>query len=487
MQIRRFSFFLIIHFISLILIIESLFFLLAVIVSFIYHEEVRGQMVTSLFILLIPGLLLFLLTVNKRLSNLTKKESIFIVASGWVVMALFGSVPYLITKAIPQFSYAFFESMSGFTTTGSSILTDVEALPKSILFWRSETHWIGGMGIIVLIIALSPVLIYNSFHLYCSEMSNVVDDRAMTRIKYFARRIWLIYIGLTFIETISLKIAGMPLFDSICHSFATVATGGFSTKNASLAAYSPAIQYIVMFFMVLSGMNFMVHVLALKGNFTKIRKSEELKFYLLIMFVAGTIISVALMCIKSMPLEASVRNAFFQVVSVLTATGFVSNDYLLWPPFSVMIIMMLMLVGASSGSTGGGVKVIRNVIALKKVRQSFKNIAHPNAINYVRYNGHILKSDQVLSVLAFIILYYLIVGGGTFFMMCLGLDKSTSFGAVVTTMGGIGPGFGNVGPTGNFSQIPEAGKYFLVTIMVVGRLEIYPVLIILTPWFWKDN
>ena len=282
----------------------------------------------------------------------------------------------------------FFESFSGFTTTGSSILADIEALPKSILFWRSETHWIGGMGIIVLVVAIMPFLKIHGIYLFYSEASNVDNEKISTRIRKVARNLWLIYMGLTVAEIIFLSIGGMPLFDSVCHSFATVATGGFSTKNDSIAGYSPYIQYVITFFMLLSGINFTVHFLMLRRRFKSVFHNEELRAYLLVILFVGGIITLVLYFIhREYGLESAFRSAFFQVVSIITATGFATADYLQWPVQAILLIGMLMLIGASAGSTGGGVKVIRHVIALKKMKLTFSEILSPNKVKLLHYNG----------------------------------------------------------------------------------------------------
>ncbi len=483
---KRFNYLLIIHFISNVLLIESFFVLLAVGTSIVYNDGVTSRMVVAFLLMFCVGALMFLLTRRREKSEPSKQESLIIVSIGWFVMALFGTVPYILTQSIPYFCNAFFESMSGFTTTGSSILVDIEVLPKSILFWRSETHWIGGMGIIVLLVAILPFIIKNGMYLFNSEMSHVVEEKTLVKIKYVARRIWLIYIGLTVVETLLLWFSGMELFDSVCHSFATVATGGFSTKNDSITGYSPLIQYIIMVFMVLSGMNFALHILSLKGNLKRVLKNEELRFYFLIIFVIATLIAISLIIYDSFPVEKAFRDSFFQVISVITATGFATADYLLWPLHTILLIVFLMLIGASAGSTGGGIKVIRNLIALKKIKNSLHRIINPNSITPIKYNNKVISTDQVSGVLTFIFMYYMIIVAGTFIMNLIGTDSATSLGAVITTMGGIGPGFGKVGPAANFSEIPEAGKYFLTFTMVIGRLEIYPVLIIFTRWFWKN-
>ncbi len=414
------------------------------------------------------------------------RESFVIVTFSWLTMGLVGTLPYITTGSIPDFTNAFFESVSGFTTTGSSILSDIEALPKSILFWRAETHWIGGMGIIVLVVAIMPFLKMNGIYLFYSEASSVDNEKMYTRMRYVARNLWFIYLGLTGIETLLLWAGGMTFFDSICHSFATIATGGFSTKNDSLAGYSPYIQYVVTIFMLLSGINFTVHALAIRGNYKNAFKNEELRLYLKIILVVGALITALLVYQHhEISFEQNFRAAFFQVVSVLTATGFATADYLEWPVQAIGLIALLMLIGASSGSTGGGVKVIRHLIVFKRVKILYKEVYSPNVVRLVRYNGRVVNPDQVTRILAFVITYYGILIFSTLIMMLWTSDFATSFGAVATSMAGIGPGFGSVGPASNFLHLPMGSKYFLAALMIVGRLEIYSVLILFTPTFWR--
>jgi trk system potassium uptake protein TrkH len=487
MKISKISLPLIFHFVSLVVTFESLFMLLAVFVSFIYRETIAPTFFYTFIGTMLFGIGLNVLTRKQRYIEPSKRESFIIVSLGWVIMGLVGTLPYLTTGSIPQFTNAFFESISGFTTTGSSILADIEALPKSILFWRAETHWIGGMGIIVLVIAIMPFLKINGIYLFYSEISSVANEKVSTRIKTIARNLWLIYMGLTFVEIILLWFGGMPLFDSVCHSFATVATGGFSTKNDSIAGYSPFIQYTIAFFMLLSGINFTVHFKLLKGRFTSASKNEELRLYLKIIFVVGAIITLLLFFQqRELGFEPAFRSSFFQVISIITATGFATADYLQWPIQAIILIGILMLIGASSGSTGGGVKVIRHLIAYKQIKQSIKDIIYPNTIKVIRYNGNLIKAEFVQNILTFIFFYYLIVVVGTFTMMYWTKDLATSFGAVATSMAGIGPGFGSVGPVSNFLHLPVGAKYFLTLLMVVGRLEVYSLLVIFTPAFWRD-
>ncbi len=482
---RKINFVIIIHIISIIVLFEGIFMLPTLGVSLFYQEHIFNDLLESILSTWLIGGVLYMLTWKYRFAEPGVHESLIIASMGWVFLALFGSFPYLFTGSIPHFVDAYFESMSGFTTTGSSILTDIEALPRSILLWRSLTHWIGGMGIIVLVIAIMPFLKINGLQLFSSEASVVVDEKISTKIRYVARNIWLIYVGFTIVETLLLTIGGMHLFDSVCHSFATVATGGFSTKNTSIADYSPYIQYVIIVFMALSGINFSLHVLSMQGKIQTAFKNQELHLYLKIIVFVGLVLTFILFYSQPISFEKAFRDSFFQVVSVLTATGFATTDYLIWPIQGIMLIALLMLIGASAGSTGGGVKVIRHVINFQYIKQSAKRILHPNAIFNIRYNNQILANSHVNSVMTFILIYYGIVVMGTFAMVGIGNDWGTSFGSVLTTMGGIGPGFGKVGPASNFAMISDSSKYLLSFFMLLGRLEIFPILTLFTNWFWR--
>lgn len=485
MKHRKINIFIIIHIISVIILFEGLFMIPAFIVSLIYKEHISPDLIRAIFLTLGIGAVLNVSTRKSHNAEPGVRESLVIASFGWIILALVGSFPYLVTGAIPHFVDAFFESMSGFTTTGSSILTDIEALPKSILFWRSLTHWIGGMGIIVLVIAIMPFLKISGTQLFSSEASVVVEEKVSTKIKYVAQNIWMIYVGFTVLETILLMFGGMPLFDSICHSFATVATGGFSTKNTSITDYSPYIQYVITIFMALSGINFALHVLAIKGRYKQALKNQELHLYLKVIIGVGFILTFILYFNQQITFEKAFRDSFFQVVSVITATGFATADYLVWPIQGIILMAFLMLVGACAGSTGGGVKVIRHVISLQYLRRSIRRVIHPKAVFNVKYNNKMLNTSQVSSVITFIIIYYGVVIIGTFIMMILGNSWPTSFGSVLTTMGGVGPGFGLVGPASNFSMLSDGSKYLLSFSMLLGRLEIFPVLTLFTGWFWR--
>jgi trk system potassium uptake protein TrkH len=458
--------------------------LFAAFISILYHEAIVRELFITFAGTCSFGLVLNLLTRNQRGVEPTRSESFLIVTLGWIILGLVGSLPYLFTNSIPQFANAFFESISGFTTTGSSILADIEALPKSILFWRAETHWIGGMGIIVLVVAIMPFLKISGISLFYSEISSVTNEKISTKIRYVARNLWLVYVGLTFIEVVLLMLGKMPLFDSVCHSFATIATGGFSTQNDSIASYSPYIQYVITIFMLLSGINFVLHIMLLKGRYKTVFKNEELRLYLLIILGFGLAIAFILFFNGNISFEKAFRDSFFQVVSVITATGFATADYLQWPSQAILLIALLMLIGASSGSTGGGVKVIRHVILIKKIRHTFRELINPKAINLIQYNKLQIKPDFVGQVLTFIVIYYTIILVGGFLLMLTGLDAPSAFGSAATCMGGIGPGFGTVGPVSNFLHLSDVAKYFLTLLMLIGRLEIYAVLILFTRSFW---
>jgi len=376
-----------------------------------------------------------------------------------------------------------FESVSGFTTTGSSILTDIEALPKSILFWRSLTHWIGGLGIIVLVIIIMPSLKIGSYQLFTSESS--LREKIHPRMKAVGSRLLLIYISLTFIQVILMCIGGMSLYESLCHAFGTVATGGFSPKNTSIAGYSPYIQYVTMIFMFLAGTNFVIHYFIIKAKFKKILSNDEFWFYLFSIVFSGLFVSVFLYLNSNFSFEKSFRDAFFQVISIITCTGFATADYLLWPGFLWIFIFALMFLGGSTGSTAGGIKMARHLMFLKSIRENYKKLIHPHMVSVVRLNGNVISEENRLSIKTFISWYILVFIMGTFLLILTGIDGKTAAGAAITTMGGIGPGIGTVGPASNFAHLPEVGKMILILLMLLGRLELYTILILFTPAYWK--
>lgn len=474
--------------------------LLAALMSLIYKDGVTSQITYAGLIVILLGGLTMLATRNPN-KEMGKREGYIVVAFGWLIMSLSGTLPYVFTETIPNFTNAFFETMSGYTTTGSTILNDIEVLPEGVLFWRSLTHWIGGMGIIVLAIAILPLLGIGGMQLFAAEAPGPSADKLHPRITDTAKRLWLIYFGYTLAETILLQVAGMTFFDAINHSMCTLSTGGFSTKNASLAYWNdqPMIQYIVIVFMFLAGTNFVLSYFAFKGKIYKIIKDEEFKLY----FKFITIFTIIAACIiyfnadaaissinHPMVLgkaESSFRHALFQVLSIITTTGFVTADYTLWTSFLMVFFFGLMFLGGSAGSTSGGVKVVRHLLMIKNGFIEFKRTLHPNAVLPVRYNKKSISGDIVFNILAFFILYMLsfIVGALGFSM--LGLDFESSIGVAASSLGNVGPALGDFGPVDNFYNMPTLGKWWCSFLMLIGRLELFTVLILFTPFFWRNR
>lgn len=476
---------LIFYTIGLVLLFESLFMLLTLVVTIIYQTNNFAPILASFIITSSIGLLLIGTNhKNRFIKDPTIRDSFLIVSLSWFFMSLFGSLPYILSDEIPLFVNAFFECISGFTTTGSSILTDIEALSKDMLFWRSITHLIGGMGIIVLVVAVFPFFNIGGNRMFSAESSKVSFEKIKPKIIDTTKRLWLIYMGLTFAQIILLKVAGMDWFDSICHSFATIATGGFSTKNASAAAFSPLIQYIITFFMFLAGMNFTLHYFMLKGGFSRVFRNEEFRFYL-ILTLTVTLTLTFLIMKPEMSIEKSFRDSLFQVVSIITTTGFATTDYLQWPIPGWMIIFFLMFVGGCAGSTAGGIKIIRHLLILKNVTNIIKRIITPHRVILLKYNNQPIDENAANGIMSFFFIYLLTFVIGTVVMIFTGLDFESAIGSVNATLGCVGPGIGSVGPVNNFYHISDFGKYFLSFLMLLGRLEFYSLLILFTPSFWK--
>ncbi len=472
------------HVVSISVIFESIFMLSCVAVAWYFKESAVWPLFFSFLISIGLGGVGFLLT-RKRILEHSVKDSFMSVVMTWLVISLFGSIPYLLTGSIPLFADAFFETVSGFTTTGASILKDIEIVPKSVLLWRAETHWIGGMGIIVLVIALLPSFKIGGQQMMMAEGSFFNSEKIKSKTIDVAKRMWFIYFVLTVAEIILLAVAGMDLFDSVCHSFATIATGGFGTKNSSIINYSPAIQYIIIVFMTLSGMNFTLHYLLFHGKFRKVFKNEEMKTYLAIILISSLVITFGIQSAFNLGWEKSFRDALFQVSSIITATGFVSANYELWPDASKWVIFLVMLIGACVGSTGGGIKVARYVVAFKNLKHYLLMTLRPNSVVVTKYNGVPYSPEVSTGVISFIFIYFMTIIVGTIVLILTGLDGVTACSAVTTTLGGIGPGFNEVGPIDNFSGISVFAKYYLSFNMILGRLEIMSILVLLVPSFYR--
>ncbi|MFV0590328.1 MAG: TrkH family potassium uptake protein [Draconibacterium sp.] len=471
---------------GLLLVVEGLAMLIALAVALIYGEKDSTAFLISAGINLALGALITYATWNSK-KDIGKREGFIIVTMVWVVFSFFGCLPYIISGSIPSFTDAFFETISGFTTTGSSILNDIEALPHGILFWRSITQWLGGMGIIVLSLAILPVFGIGGMQLFMAEVPGPTPDKISPRIAQTAKTLWGIYLLFTLFETILLWIGGMSFFDSICHSFTTMATGGFSTKQASIAFWpSPFIQYVITFFMFVAGTNFTLSYMAITGRFSAVIKDEEFKYYSLITLCFSAVITGGLLLSSQLSFENAFREALFQVVSIVTTTGFATADYLVWPPFLTMLIFALFFFGGSAGSTGGGIKIMRIVVLAKNGYYELKRLVHPHAIIPVKFNRHSVDAKIVTNVLAFFMLYMVIFFVSTILFTLIEPDMESSMGAVATSLGNIGPGLGSVGPAENFYHISPLGKWFLSFLMLLGRLELFTVLVLFSPSFWKE-
>ena len=463
------------------------FMLLASLLSLVYKDGVTQHLVVSGISTLLIGFLLMISTKNHS-KEMSKRQGYIVVAFGWIVMAFSGTLPYILTGSITNFTNAFFETISGYTTTGSTILNDIEVLPEGILFWRSLTHWIGGMGIIVLAIAILPLLGIGGMQLFAAEAPGPGTDKLHPRITDTAKRLWLIYFGYTAIETLFLKLAGMSFFDALNHSMSTLSTGGFSTKNASLAHWNdtPLIQYIVVLFMFLAGTNFVLSYFGFKANFSRIFKDEEFKLYakficVFTIITALTIYSSSVFSSASSfnhplifgEIEATIRHALFQVVAIVTTTGFVTADFMAWPYFLVVFFFGMMFLGGSSGSTSGGVKVVRHLVLIRNGFLEFKRSLHPNAVLPVRYNLKTISGDIVFNVLGFFMLYMLSFIIGALGFAFIGLDFESAVGVAASSLGNVGPALGDFGPAHNFYEMSQTGKLWAAFLMLIGRLELF--------------
>lgn len=471
------------------LLFESAFLLTALAVSVIYGD---GQWQSFLITALASAGLGMICIVAGRKANgiIGRREGSVIVTSIWIIFSLVGMLPYLLTGSIPSVTDAFFETMSGFTTTGASILDNIESLSPGILFWRSLTHWIGGLGIIVISMALLPIFGFSSVQLFSFEATGPTKDKIHPKMSETAKRLLGVYVGLTVIETLFLQLAGMGWFDAVNHSFATIATGGFSTKQQSLGYWdTPAIQYIIIVFMFLAGVNFSLFYFLIKRKVKKVISNQELQFYILIVAVVTFLLGITMYKPDSFSsfanFEKLFRDSLFTVVSIITTTGFGSVDYMQLAPVAWVLILIIMLIGASAGSTAGGMKVIRVVLVVKYAYYEFKRIIHPNAVFPVRYNGLIVKEDVITKVLSFIVLYILIILAGVVVLAFSGMGFLESLGSMITCISDVGPGLGTTGPAYSYSSIPAFSKWFLSLVMLIGRLEVFTVLVVFTPVFWK--
>ena len=470
---------------GILLLINAFFMLVCLPVGFYQWEDDLSSLVYAALCSGVLGGALFAAGRKPKIMELSKKDGYIVVTFGWFAMCFCGSLPYIFSGEIPEWSNAIFETVSGYSTTGATILTDIEGVDHSILLWRSFTQWIGGMGIIVLTIAILPLLGIGGMQLFVAEAPGITPDKIRPRIKDTAKRLWLIYVGLTGLECIFLLLGGMSFFDAINHSLTTMATGGFSTKNASTAEFAPYFQYVFIVFMTLAGTNFTLNYFIAKFQWRKVIRNEEWLFYVILIATLSVVIGIIVLLNVPVHWETAFRQSLFHVVSLMTTTGYVSADYSMWAPIATAIFFALLFTGGMAGSTAGGVKLVRHLILAKNSFLELKRQLHPSAVIPVRYDGKAVPRDIVFNILAFIIIYLFLFIVGIILVSATGVDLLTSIGAVATCIGNIGPGLGSVGPVDNFAHLPAAAKWILSFTMLIGRLELFTVLILFTPNFWR--
>lgn len=477
---------LILNIVGVVLIFMSLFMILPVAVSLIYSQTDTIPLLTSLIITLASGTALYILTRKYGREELRHRDAFSVVTISWLAVAFFGAIPYLLTGTFHSFTDAYFESMAGFTTTGSSVLKDIESVPMGILFWRSLTQWIGGMGIILFALAILPMLGTGGMQLFKAEVPEISVDKLKPRIVDTAKALWFIYVGLTSILTALYLAGGMDLYNAVCHSFTTMATGGFSTKNASIAHFqSPFIEYTTSIFMFLAGINYSLYFYVFRGNAGRLWRSSEFRFYLAVTLAASVIIAVDIWNSSQSSIAESFRYSLFQVTSIMTTTGYATADFEKWSFFAQILLVILMLFGGMIGSTGGGIKQVRMLLMLKQGYREMFQLIHPRAVTSLKLDEKFLTKELLGSIWGFVFLFIFICSIATIGMAATGTDIITSATTVISAMCNVGPALGSAGPAENYASIPDAGKWILTFCMLIGRLEVYTVLILFVPHFWK--
>lgn len=455
-------------------------------VGLFYADSSFAPILVSMGITLLIGGGVFFALKGEKADIITQREGMAIVFFGWTAVGLFGALPFYFGSDQITFTDAIFESVSGFTTTGASILTDIESMSKGLLFWRSFIQWLGGMGIIVLSLAILPFLNVGGMQLYKAEVPSPVPDKLKPRIKETAVLLWKVYILLSVLQIVLLMLGGLTLYEAACHAFTTMPTGGFSTRNASIAAYdSVYLDMVFIVFMLFAGINFSLHYQLLKGRPLAFWRDAECRLFLAMVLVLTVIVSINVYGDVYRTIGKSFQYGAFQVVSIITTTGYATADYEKWPAMSQLILLLSMFIGASAGSTGGGVKVLRVLLLFKYCARELFRLVHPRSITHIKISGKAVSEDIIRSVIGFLALYIGLYAVSVILLAGLGVDFVTSIGAVAAAIGNIGPGFGAVGPIYNYAEIPVLGKWLLTWCMLLGRLEIYTVIIFLAPEFWR--
>lgn len=472
---------------GLLILVEAILLLVPVGVDLYYGEDSYMPFLTSSLITLVASLL-FLLFGKGATNVMNRRDGFFIVAMTWVLFTVFGMLPFYISGYVQTIADCFFETMSGFTTTGFTVIDNLESFPHSLLFWRSFIQWIGGLGMVFFTIAILPIFGAGGLQLFAAETTGITNDKVHPRIGVTAKWIWFIYSGITLIQTVLLCFAGMDLFDSICHSFSTTATGGFSTKQANVMYWdSPAIEYIISIFMFISGINFtLIYLSVFKGKFSRLFKNTELRYYVVICFYFVFAIAGILYFQTDMGLEESFRKSLFQVMTCQSTSGFASADFTLWPGTTNLLLLILMYVGACAGSTSGGIKCVRIAVGARALKNEFNSMIHPNAVLPVKMNGKVLPQKIVLSAVVFIIVYFVISLVGTFLIYATGVGFVEAMSLSVSSLGNVGVALGDYGPAYSCSSLTDFAKWCSSLLMLVGRLEVFTVLLLFAPNFWKN-
>ena len=467
------------------LLIEGLFMLLVIPVTYFHHGLNAFSIPFSAILTLMAGFIAIFSTRKYKDQKPTDHEGVVVVSLSWLVLSLFGGLPFLLSNAVPNFTDAFFEALSGFTTTGATMLTNIDSVAKDILFWRSMTQWLGGLAIVVFTVAILPFLSMSGMQLFISEMNGITSDKLHPRIMHTAHRIWFIYMFFTLLETILLYLGDMDFYDALCHSMTTISSGGFSTRDANMAAFSDYSQVVVTVFMALSGCNFSLLLLSVSWKSFPIFKDQEFRAFVTYIIGIGTVVALSLIFISKMSFGAAFRESFFHVVSCITTTGFFVSDYILWPDFLWVILLMLMFIGACSGSTSGGVKLQRHLIFVKNTYVELKRLIHPNALIPVKINGKSISRSTIYKSMTFVFIYFLVFLFGVVVFRILGVDFETSIGVSVATLSNIGMSIGKVGPYGSYAFLPQIGKWVLMLFMLLGRVELFSLLTLFSKTFWK--
>jgi trk system potassium uptake protein TrkH len=472
--------------IGIVLIFISLFMILPVIVSLAYDRIDTIPLMISCLITFLSGAILFFLTGHKEREEIRHRDAFLVVTLSWLSVAFFGALPYLLTGTFDSFTNAYFESMAGFTTTGSSVLNDIETVSKGMLFWRSLTQWLGGMGIILFALAILPLLGTGGMQLFRAEVPEISVDKLRPRIIDTAKALWFIYFGLTCLAAAFFLVGGMDFFDAVCHAFTTLATGGFSTKNASIAHFqSPFIEYTTSFFMLSAGINYSLYFHVFRGKTSRLWKSSEFKFYISIVAIATIFITSGLWRTSYDSFGDAFRYAFFQVSSIMTTTGYSTANFEAWLPASKILLIILMFFGGMIGSTGGGIKQVRILLMLKQGYREIYQLIHPHAVTTVKLDDKNLNKEILGSIWGFLFLFILVSAIATIGIAALGNDMITSATTVISAMSNVGPALGSAGPAENYAALSIPAKWILLFCMLIGRLEIYTVLILFVPQFWK--